>query len=555
MLKTFFKQASIVMDHSLFFRLIDRMFALMERLFSGSLARAAISEPADEDVLSRSVFVRVVNGFFGLLAKARERFADVYEASLIRKAMDALGELAAGSLAGRLFCGAFGVEAPETGKSGWLPLVLLGVICAGLGGSLFVFPPFTVLVAACGIIGAACVFARPEIGMAAVIALSPFIPTMAVAAMLGYITLCFLLKLLTDRRYSMELDLTGLFVALWAIIGLFMGLTSFSPSSSMSIALLTTLLTLSCPLSVSLINTKKKLGFCLATFSASAGVTGLYGAYQLLSGKVDMTWVDKSMFSDVQLRVYSTFANPNVYGAYLLLALPVCLVMAYVARRWWSKAYFLAVSALLAANLAYTFSRGCYIAFGVAVLAFILLINKRLVALFIAGLFAVPFLLPPSMLNRIASIATLGQGDSSTSYRVYIWQATLRMLQDFWISGLGQGIEAYNVVYPLYAFSNVTAPHSHNLYLQVFVETGIVGLLAFLGLLASFYKRQIPFFRRTRNIKSKALSAAFMSAALAFLTEGLFDYVFYNYRVMLAFFIFLGLGNALVNMRLKGDFC
>jgi len=35
----------------------------------------------------------------------------------------------------------------------------------------------------------------------------------------------------------------------------------------------------------------------------------------------------------------------------------------------------------------------------------------------------------------------------------------------------------------------------------------------------------------------------------------MFDYVFYNYRVMLTFFIFMGIGGAMVNIRLKEDFC
>jgi O-antigen ligase len=112
------------------------------------------------------------------------------------------------------------------------------------------------------------------------------------------------------------------------------------------------------------------------------------------------------------------------------------------------------------------------------------------------------------------------------------------------MTGLGQGIEAYNVIYPYYAFNAVVAPHSHNLYLQIFVETGIIGLLAFIILLAWFFRSQARFMRRTVEMRDKIISAAMVSAVIGFLFQGIFDYVFYNYRVMLVFFLFLGLAHA-----------
>jgi putative inorganic carbon (HCO3(-)) transporter len=542
------------MDGSLFFRAVGGIFAFCQRAFSGSALHVVLAEPADESVLEASIFARLITGCFGQLEKMRDRLSEIYEASFLCKAALALASLARGSLAGRLFCQEFGLESEERDQS-WLGVWIMVIVAVGACLGLLWFKPLTVIIAVAAFAGAVAAFCRPEIGIVGVVGLAPFMPTMVIAAMLGYIALCFLLKLALDKRYSPAIDLTGIIVVVYVIVGLFYGATSFAPSSSIKIALLVTLLVLSYPLVLALIDTKKKLSFCLFVFASSAGVTGVYGLYQKLSGKVDTTWVDRSMFSDVTLRIYSTFQNPNVYGTYLLLAIPICLAMAYCAAKWIGKAYYLGISVLLALNLAWTFSRGCYLALGLAAVVFILFVNKRLIILFCAGLFAVPFMLPASMINRIASIANFGAGDSSTSYRIYIWQATLRILKDFWISGLGQGIEAYNVVYPLYAFSNVTAPHSHNLYLQVFVETGIFGLLVFLALLASFFKTQVPFFFKTRNTKTKVLCAAFISAVIAFLGQGMFDYVFYNYRVTLSFFIFLGLGNALVRMRLKGDFC
>jgi O-antigen ligase len=189
----------------------------------------------------------------------------------------------------------------------------------------------------------------------------------------------------------------------------------------------------------------------------------------------------------------------------------------------------------------------------VGLIVYVFFMEKRLITLLTAGIVALPFVIPVTMLERFLSITNLS--DSSTAYRIFIWQATLRMLNDFWISGLGQGIEAYNVIYPYYMFSNVSAPHSHNLFLQVFIELGIFGLIVFLLMLLTFFRTLLKLFYKTRNRKTKSFLAAFFAAAVAFLIQGIFDHVFYNYRVMLTFFIFMGIGSAMVNIRIKEDFC
>jgi O-antigen ligase len=552
--KQIWKQILELLDHSLFFTAIVAVMNCFTKLFSGSVARAAFRGPLDDAVLWQSVFVRVVSGFFGLFTYLRSRlFGPAYENSGWAAMMESFGALAEGSLAARLLSRFFGVSLEKPPKLNYLPLILaLAVIIAVVVGCV-IFPPLYVLAAAVAVIAALVVLAAPEIGIIAIAAGAPFLPTMVLAAGLCGVLACFLFKLLTDRRYAVTIDITGYAIIIYAALGLFVGVTSFTPGSSIKIAMLTAVLMLSFLLIVTLINSREKLYCLVFAFCTSAAFTGLYGLYQKISGKVDQTWVDTSLFSDISLRVYSTFENPNVYGTFLLLAIPLCLVMIRISRRWFAKAYYLIISLLLVYNLGYTYSRGCYLALCFGLVIFILFMEKRLIPILVAGIIALPFVIPASMLQRVMSITNLS--DSSTSYRLYIWQATLRILKDFWVSGLGQGIDAYNTVYPFYAFNNVSAPHSHNLYLQVFVETGIAGLIVFLGLIVSWFRIQLGMFYKTRNTRTKLFIAAFMAAVAAFLFQGLFDYVFYNYRVMLSFFIFIGMAAAMVNIRNRESYC
>ena len=382
--------------------------------------------------------------------------------------------------------------------------------------------------------------AFPPFGLFALAAGAPFLPTLVLAGLLAAVLVVTLLS------RSFIIDHGFIFIVLIILINLICGAASFSRAASIQIAALTSVLMCSYPAVTALVNKRKTADLFFFGFAVSAAATGLVGLYQVVTKKVDMTWVDVELFGQIRFRAYASFGNPNVYGTFLLLAVPLCAALFVYVKKPFYKLCLAGISGLLLLNLMLTYSRGCYLAFALSVLVFVLLTEKRLVVLLSAGLLLLPFVIPQTMLDRLLSITNLA--DSSTSYRMFIWQGTLRILRDFWLTGVGQGIDAYNAVYPYYAFNAVVAPHSHNLFLQVFVETGIAGLFAFIGFIAWFFRTQARFLRRVSDFRLKAISAAFVAAAVGFLFEGIFDYVFYNYRVMLIFFVFLGLAQAFVRV-------
>ena len=465
------KKCSDWMDGSLFFRGILRFFELIGLFFSGSALVRLFSDDYDDKRLRHSWFVRLIEGAFNVFPKFSPK-------------LPAMPRFLQGSVLLRLALDANGLSIPA-----W--------------------------------------------GLIAVVALTPFLPTMTLAAMLIVV---FALALFHN---NFKLDLTATTLMLFIVVTLVSGVTSLAPGTSIPIAILSSVFMLSYLLVRTCFKGHKSTDFALAVFIVAAAITGLVAVYQVAIGYVNMTWVDRDLFAALGLRVYSTFGNPNVYGAYLLLAIPPAAAMILYAKNPMYKLVAAGITGLLLISLALTYSRGCYLALAVSVLVFVLLIEKRMIVLFVAGLAAVPFVLPTSMLARLASIVNFD--DTSTAFRLNIWRASIRILEDFWMAGLGQGIEAYNQVYPFYAFAAVPSPHAHNLFLTVFLETGIVGLVVFLAVLACFFRTQLSFIRRTSDIKRKIMSAALTAAVVGFLFQGMFDHVFYNYRVMLTFFIFIGI--------------
>ena len=200
--------------------------------------------------------------------------------------------------------------------------------------------------------------------------------------------------------------------------------------------------------------------------------------------------------------------------------------------------------ALLAAGimgvcLILTYSRGCYLGLLFAAAVFLVLLDRRFLFLGIIAVALCPLYLPESVISRFTSIGNMA--DSSTSYRVRIWLGSLAMLKDFGFSGVGFGSEAFNTVYPAYAMHGVHAQHAHNLFLQILCDSGIVGLLVFLGLIVSFYRMMLTAIRHELDGRARIMQIGGVSAVSGFLVQSLTDYTFYNYRVMLLFFGMLGL--------------
>ena len=177
--------------------------------------------------------------------------------------------------------------------------------------------------------------------------------------------------------------------------------------------------------------------------------------------------------------------------------------------------------------------------------------DTRFVWLGVIALLAAPFVMSQNVIDRFTSIGDTK--DTSTSYRVYIWMGTFNMLRDYWLCGIGLGSDAFNTIYPHYSYAGIVAPHSHNLYLQLLVENGILGLVSFLVILVAYFRAVISRITALQRSVCKAVITALAAGIFGYLVQGMFDNVWYNYRVFYMFFAVLGLTMAAVNSSKGGD--
>ena len=150
---------------------------------------------------------------------------------------------------------------------------------------------------------------------------------------------------------------------------------------------------------------------------------------------------------------------------------------------------------------------------------------------------AIPFVMPASMWDRF--MGALTGTDSSTKYRMSIYGACFKMLGDYWLTGIGVG--AFALVYPRYVYSASNAYHSHNLFLQVTLELGVFGFALF-ALLLFFWAQRLYRTIALDRTRGRFLPGVLVSSMAGLLVQGLTDHLWFNYRIVLLFWLVIGIG-------------
>lgn len=396
------------------------------------------------------------------------------------------------------------------------------------------------------------IFCIPVLWCGLAVAGLPFLSTMQTLALVMLAFLSLLLTFGRDRERSLVYFPANKFIYLFAVVYLYAAATSTDPGSSLLVSLLTAAFVLFSIVLTNSVTRWNQVKAILAVITLGGLLVSLYGFYQFLHAQNFVSvWTDTDLFSTFSFRVYSTFANPNVLGEYFLLTLPLAAALLLTAKKWPARILWLVCCGAMLLCLALTYSRGCYLGLMAAAALFLIMLDRRFILVGVVALLLAPFLLPESILERFLSIGNME--DTSTSYRWSIWMGVLDMLKDYWFSGVGPGETAFNMVYPAYAYHDIAAPHSHNLFLQITCDAGVCGILMFVFLGFSYYRSMFTAFRHETDKEVRIFQMAGLASISGFVVQSMTDYTFYNYRVMLLFWTVLALSLLFAKGReLKG---
>ncbi|MDR0249396.1 MAG: O-antigen ligase family protein [Oscillospiraceae bacterium] len=367
----------------------------------------------------------------------------------------------------------------------------------------------------------------------------------ALALLGGYFTPAANSRGINKPRFS-AIGGSGIYALLFLAVVLFSVVASPLPLVSFRSLLFLLTAFMACALAYFVLRSRRDLRLFVVILLAAVTVSGLYACYQAYVGlDVSSRQTDLSQNPDMPGRVYSFFTNPNNYAMMLVMVLPLYAAVFFesksgLARRAAALCFLPPALALLL-----TFSRAGWASFAVGVLVFLFFTHRRVIPyLFAAALITLP-LLPSSIHTRLFSLfGIFTSSDSSASHRAYIYNLVFPVLEKHWLFGTGLGTESlryaimrYYATLPEFtSFEWGVPPHTHNIYLQVWLETGIAGVASFCGAAAALLRRCADTLRRRRDYMLTAGFACIVSS----LFFGFFDYIWFYPRTMLLFWLVTG---------------
>ncbi len=376
-------------------------------------------------------------------------------------------------------------------------------------------------------------------GLLVTVAAATCLPTLAVM-MLSLATLALTLIAVVFRRETLPaLPNAIVFWLLYALVILLYTFIGYGGSQGVLAGGIRFCMLPVMPCAFVLLTKKDRLWKSVCVLTALSMPIGLYGLFQFVTGQMSAVWTDTELFSEDFGRLTATFENPNIYGAFLLIALPLAAAVTMRVRGWRGKVFFGVTSVVLAANMVLTYSRGCYVALLIILAVCLCRRDIRWLWPMAALAAASPLYLPESVLTRIQSIGNFS--DTSTSYRLNIWRGSVAMLGDFWWIGVGIGDAAFRSIYERYALTAVEdAPHAHNLILQTMCESGVLGILSLALLMVFCFRRAHSVQRALPAGRARTLSVTLSAVWIGLLFQGMTDFIFYNNNLFCIMMFSLG---------------
>lgn len=423
----------------------------------------------------------------------------------------------------------------------------------GVAGGIFYFllPGTTFIKLLALIFVSTVIYIWPGLGLALTVFMLPLAPT---TYTVGIISLTFLSVLLNSSKFKKTLPAAMIPALLFMAAAVLAAIFSVMRAESLkTLPLYAAYFMMFYSASV-LFQDSKTVKTVLSFLIISVLMLSLLGIYQYFFIKVPTAeaWVDVKQFPELATRVYATLENPNVLGEYLGLSIPLVMGLFWASDKFRQKSLLAAVLGVSALCLILTFSRGAWVGLAVSVFAFALIKEPRILVLILVLALMAPIFLPylPSVVtNRIDSIGSLE--DSSNAYRITIWIAALRMIKDYWLNGVGLGLVAFSRVYRDYMIAGASAIHAHNLYLEVCLELGIIGLFALLWMAFRGFSEALICIESSHRISF--ISAGIIAALAGHLFHGLFDYVWYSPRIVMAFWMYFGMMSAMTAYSFTND--
>ncbi len=284
----------------------------------------------------------------------------------------------------------------------------------------------------------------------------------------------------------------------------------------------------------------------LLTLTVFGFAVSLFAIIQRLTYNGKMYWIRP--VSDY-IAPYGPYGNYNHFAGFAELILPLPLAYVLFARvKFEQRLLWLFSAVIMAVAVVFSLSRGGLLAVGSETLALLLVAffnrdrwrsdaagsaagNRMLLVGGLAVVLLLALWIGYEPLARRFTTVAQGAGEHSVVTRAEYWQASWRMFLDHPLTGVGLG--AFPAVYPTYGRSSARLERleqTHNDYLQLLTDAGLVGVLLGLWFLVALSLALKRLWRRLARSHSQS-RVLIVGGSVALLGIALHSFLDFNLQI------------------------
>lgn len=258
-------------------------------------------------------------------------------------------------------------------------------------------------------------------------------------------------------------------------------------------------------------------------------------------------WFQKPIYSDIGSGVSGLFSNPNYTGYWLATIFPFSIFFFYRSKKRSFKTinfllviiilYFTILSGSRNALLGIFVSALLFLKAKFFLLLFAILLSIILFDFLIVSIYpgAINFTNSQIIKNTISKIKFNFNNDLLQIVRFEIWHKTIISLIEK--PFLGWGSSTFPMVYEYFKGENV-AQHTHNIFLQLAFDYGLVVLLIISYIIFNLLFKSIKFVRKKNN-QINLIDSFWIGASIVSVVFHQFDFPYYDIRISMLFWILL----------------
>jgi O-antigen ligase len=292
----------------------------------------------------------------------------------------------------------------------------------------------------------------------------------------------------------------------------------------------------------SLVRSKEKALQCLLIIMCSSVVPVTYAFVELATG---------SAATESGIRLKSTFTHPNIFAFYLVCLLALIMFMLRSSLGSLSprvRSWFVLYLPVTIIFIALTGTRSAWVGAAILIVIYAIIADRR----YLLCLLLIPLVFYiPGVEERLVDLES-GNVDygyarlNSYAWRKLMWERTLDWFMDNPSLLLGYGLGSFRYYLPAFFFKAAAEGGNdpHNVYVQIFFEMGIFGLVTFVWLIASLFikLRKQYSFDKGGFIIMTALLASYLIACSS---DNMLDYLAFQWY----FWFFMGIVCAWIRLE------